>query len=51
MYRNTSTIYRLVEALNDCHYIRNQSELVTKDQLHRVYEYLDELLLICSSRM
>ena len=45
MYRNTSTIYRLVEALNDCHYIRNQSELVTKDQLHRVYEYLDDVAI------
>lgn len=45
MYRNTSTIFRLVEALKDCHYIRNQAEFVTKDQLRRIYEYLDDVAI------
>ena len=45
MYRNTSTIFRLVEALKDCHYIRSQAEFVTKDQLRRIYEYLDDVAI------
>ena len=45
MYRNTSTIFRLVEVLKDCHFIRSQAEFVTKDQLHRIYEYLDDVTI------
>jgi hypothetical protein len=45
MYRNTSTIFRLVEALKDCHYIRSQAEFVTQDQLRRIYEYLDDVAI------
>lgn len=45
MYRNSSTVFRLIEALKDCHYIRSQAEFVTKDQLRRIYEYLDDVAI------